>query len=106
VPVDLTVPLMLTVGAAAFLLGVSKAGLGGGLGPLVTVIVSIFVPPARAIGVLLPLLIVGDVFAVWTHRRSWDRALLLRRPRSSAWRSPASSSGRCPNADCRSSSRS
>jgi hypothetical protein len=78
VPVDLTVPLMLTVGAAAFLLGVSKAGLGGGLGPLVTVMVSIFVPPARAIGVLLPLLIVGDVFAVWTHRRSWDRALLLR----------------------------
>ena len=77
-PVDLTVPLMLTVGAAAFLLGVSKAGLGGGLGPLVTVMVSIFVPPARAIGVLLPLLIVGDVFAVWTHRRSWDRALLVR----------------------------
>ena len=69
---------MLTVGAAAFLLGVSKAGLGGGLGPLVTVMVSIFVPPARAIGVLLPLLIVGDVFAVWTHRRSWDRALLVR----------------------------
>ncbi|HSK98694.1 MAG TPA: sulfite exporter TauE/SafE family protein, partial [Euzebyales bacterium] len=76
-PVDLTWPLILAVGAAAFLLGLSKAGLGGGLGPLITVLVSLFVPPARAIGVLLPLLIAGDVFAVWTHRRSWDRGLIV-----------------------------
>lgn len=76
--VEITVPLMITIGVAAFLLGLSKAGLGGGLGPLVTVMVSLFVPPARAIGVLLPLLIVGDVFAVWTHRRSWDRGLIAR----------------------------
>lgn len=77
-PIELTLPLMITVGVAAFLLGLSKAGLGGGLGPLVTVLVSVFVPPARAIGVLLPLLIVGDVFAVWAHRRSWDRGLIIR----------------------------
>lgn len=78
VSVEITVPLMIAVGVAAFLLGLSKAGLGGGLGPLVTVLVSLFVPPARAIGVLLPLLIVGDVFAVWAHRRSWDRDLIVR----------------------------
>lgn len=78
VPVELTLPLLATIGVCAFLLGLSKAGLGGGLGPLITVLLSMFVPPARAVGLLLPLLIVGDLFAVWVHRRSWDRDIVLR----------------------------
>lgn len=77
-PIDLTVPLMLTVGVAAFLIGLSKAGLGGGLGPLITIVMSVFIPPSQAIGVLLPVLMIGDVFAVWAYRRSWDRGIIGR----------------------------
>lgn len=76
--VDLTVPLMVSVGAGAFLIGLSKGGLGGGLGPLITILIALFVPPSRAIGILLPLLMAGDVFAVWAHRRTWSRALIVR----------------------------
>jgi uncharacterized membrane protein YfcA len=56
---------------------VSKGGLSG-IGPLLTVFLSTAMPATVAIGVLLPLLIVGDVFALWAHWKRWDRALLIR----------------------------
>lgn len=75
---ELTPTLLGAVGVAAVLIGLSKGGLGGGLGPLITVLVALVVPPSRAIGVLLPLLMVGDVAAVWVHRRDWDRGAVAR----------------------------
>jgi uncharacterized membrane protein YfcA len=75
---ELTPALLAAVGVAAVLIGLSKGGLGGGLGPLITVLVALVVPPSRAIGVLLPLLMVGDVAAVWVHRHDWDRDAVVR----------------------------
>jgi hypothetical protein len=72
-----TLPVVLVVAAAAFLVGVGKGGLSG-FGPMLTVLVSTAMPPTVAIGVLLPLLIVGDVFALWAHWGGWDRSLLAR----------------------------
>lgn len=77
-PLELTPALVAAVGVAAVLIGLSKGGLGGGLGPLITVLVAVVIPPSRAIGVLLPLLMVGDVAAVWVHRRDWDRDAVVR----------------------------
>ena len=67
----------LVVATAAFAIGVAKGGLSG-IGPVLTLFVSLAVPPKVAIGVLLPLLIVGDSFALWAHWRRWDTALVLR----------------------------
>ena len=64
--------VMLGVGAAGFLIGFSKAGIGGSLGPLVTVLVVLVLPPHAAIGLLLPMLMVGDVFALGALWRHWD----------------------------------
>ena len=75
---QLTPPVLAVVGAAAFLIGVSKGGVGGGLGPLITILVAVATTPSQAIGVLLPMLMIGDVAAVWVHRRDWDRPALLR----------------------------
>lgn len=70
----MTIPIL----CAAFLLGFSKAGIGGTLGPLVTVLVAIAMPADEAIGLLLPMLIFADSFAVSVHWGHWDRGILLR----------------------------
>lgn len=70
---ELTPLVLVVLGLAAFLIGLAKGGLAGGLGPFITVLVSTVVPPTVAIGVLLPLLMLGDLAAVWVHRRDWSR---------------------------------
>ena len=66
------------VAVAALLIGLSKGGLGGGLGPLITLLVALVTSPEVAIGLLLPLLMVGDVCALVAHRGRWERELLVR----------------------------
>jgi len=73
-----TLPVVAVLGTAAFLVGLSKGGLGGGLGPFITILVALVTGPSRAIGVLLPILMVADVAAVWVHRHDWDRGIVLR----------------------------
>ncbi|WP_370327849.1 sulfite exporter TauE/SafE family protein [Euzebya sp.] len=75
---ELTTTSVVVVGAAAILIGLSKGGLGGGLGPFVTILLVVVVPASQAIGVLLPLLMAGDLAAIWVHRRDWDRATIVR----------------------------
>lgn len=75
--IEATLPVIAALGAAAFLVGLSKGGIGGGLGPLVTVLVAVVTSPSQAIGVLLPILMVGDVSALWVHRGGWDRSIIL-----------------------------
>ncbi|MFV0258039.1 MAG: sulfite exporter TauE/SafE family protein [Acidimicrobiales bacterium] len=72
----MTPQVAVVVGLAAVLIGVSKGGLSVG-GPVLTILVSLALPAKVAIGVLLPLLIVGDVFAVAAHWGRWDRDLLV-----------------------------
>ena len=53
--------------AGALLLGVSKTGIGG-LGMVVAVIFTSFIPAKQASGFVLPLLICGDLIAVLAYR--------------------------------------
>lgn len=73
----MTPAVVAAVASAAFLVGLAKGGLSG-LGPLLTLLVATTVPTKVAIGVLLPILMVGDVAALWAHRGRWDRSLLVR----------------------------
>jgi uncharacterized membrane protein YfcA len=62
-----------SVGAAVLLIGVSKAGFGGGVGIAAVPLMAIALPTHRAVGVLLPVLIVADVFSVTHHRGQQSR---------------------------------
>lgn len=58
--------------AAALFIGVAKAGFGGGLGILVTPLAALVYPSHEAIGIVLPLLIVADIFSLYFYWRKWD----------------------------------
>lgn len=71
----MTATVVLAVATAAFLIGLAKGGLPG-FGPIVTVIVALNVPATVAIGILLPILMVGDVVALWALRGHVDRSIV------------------------------
>jgi len=75
--IQLTVWVFIMVGLAAFLTGFSKAGFGGMMGPMITILVSLVIPIEKALGILLPILMVGDWFALATYWRKWDNRSLL-----------------------------
>lgn len=60
-----------------FMIGFAKGGFGG-LGALLTPILALVLPVASAVGVLLPMLMVGDVFAVYMYWKEWDLDLVKR----------------------------
>ncbi len=61
----------------AMLVGMSKGGLGGILGTLATPLMILVVPADQAIGLVLPILMVADIFAIMLHWKGWDRRLIL-----------------------------
>ncbi|MCB9421728.1 MAG: sulfite exporter TauE/SafE family protein [Ardenticatenaceae bacterium] len=61
---------------AVILIGVSKAGFGGGTGLVATPLLALTIPVADAAALLLPLLIVADMFSVYHHWRNFDRRLI------------------------------
>jgi len=67
--------VVVIIAILGFLLGVSKGGFSG-LGSLLTPILSLVLPVASAVGVLLPMLIVGDAFALYMYWKEWDTDLL------------------------------
>jgi hypothetical protein len=67
----------IVVGLVGFLVGLSKGGLGGTLGALATPLLALVLPPEEsAIGLVLPILMIADPFAVGFHWKRWDRKLL------------------------------
>lgn len=60
-----------------FLIGLAKGGFNT-LASLFTPLLSLVLPVSLAVGVLLPMLIVGDAFAVYTYWRQWDTRLVGR----------------------------
>jgi uncharacterized membrane protein YfcA len=60
-----------------FLIGLAKGGLGGTLGILATPLMSLVMPADKVIGLLLPILMIADIFAVASHWQHWDRKLIL-----------------------------
>ncbi|HSQ26751.1 MAG TPA: sulfite exporter TauE/SafE family protein [Anaerolineales bacterium] len=68
--------VILVFSLACFLIGLSKGGLGGGLGGLVTPLMALVIPINHALGMMLPVLMIGDIFAVGAHWRGWNSKLL------------------------------
>jgi hypothetical protein len=73
---DLTTTLLAAFGV--LFIGLSKAGLGGGLGMLTTPICVLAFgaggkPPSFAVGTLLPLLCAGDAFSLYHYWGKWER---------------------------------
>jgi uncharacterized protein len=57
---------------AALLIGVSKAGFGGGTGIIVGPILALLFPAKESVGLMLPLLVACDIFALYPYWRKWD----------------------------------
>lgn len=74
---ELTLATYLAVAGGAFLIGVMKAGTGGGLGPLVTAVLVLALPADTAIGLQLPLLMIGDAMALGALWGRWNTRLGL-----------------------------
>lgn len=70
--IEVTPTVVAGIAVAAFLLGFVKAGIGGSVGPLVTIVAVLVLPVQVALGVLLPLLMVGDALALAALWRRWD----------------------------------
>lgn len=73
----ITPAILITFATAAFLTGLSKGGLGGMMGALITTLMALVLPLEQVVGLILPVLMLGDVFAVTAHWRRWDRRLIL-----------------------------
>ena len=59
------------------LIGVAKGGLGGLIGSLATPLMALVMPPNQVVGLLLPMLMLADVFAVSTYWKRWRTRLVL-----------------------------
>jgi uncharacterized membrane protein YfcA len=58
---------------AVMLFGLSKAGFGSGIGILATPLLTLTIPVTQAVGLLLPLLIITDIFALLHYRNRFDK---------------------------------
>ncbi len=67
----------LVAGFVAFFIGLSKGGFGGALGALATPLMALVMPVSQVIGLNLPILILGDTFALLVHWRRWRFKLVL-----------------------------
>jgi len=57
---------------AVLVFAMAKGGLGAGLGLLSVPLMSLAVSPVQAAAIMLPLLVVMDIFAIWTFRGKWQ----------------------------------
>jgi uncharacterized membrane protein YfcA len=72
-----TIYVAVVIAILGFMIGLAKGGFGG-LGALLTPILALVLPVASAVGVLLPMLMFGDVFALYMYWREWDTDLVKR----------------------------
>ncbi|HEX7896713.1 MAG TPA: sulfite exporter TauE/SafE family protein [Planctomycetota bacterium] len=66
------------VGLAVLVIGLSKAGFGGGIGILAMPLTAAAMPgnPTRMLGILLPLLILADILSNLHYLKAWETRLL------------------------------
>ena len=68
----------LILGIAGTLVGLSKGGLGGPVPVALTVpLLTLIIAPQEAVGLMLPLLLFADLFALYFYWNEWDRHYLL-----------------------------
>ncbi|MEO8345593.1 MAG: sulfite exporter TauE/SafE family protein [Betaproteobacteria bacterium] len=58
---------------AILITGIAKGGFGQGSGGIAVPLMSMFILPAEAAGIMLPILCAMDLFSVHAYRRSWSR---------------------------------
>jgi uncharacterized membrane protein YfcA len=68
--------VLMVIGAACFLTGVSKGGLGGTMGVLITPLAAMVLPMDKGLGLALLMFMLGDVFALAVHWRRWESRLV------------------------------
>lgn len=67
----------LVVALAGLLIGLSKGGLGGPVPVSLTApLLSLVMPVPQALGLILPLLLFADIFALYAYWRKWDMTLM------------------------------
>jgi uncharacterized membrane protein YfcA len=70
-------PFFVTIAVTAVLVvGLSKAGLLGGLGVVGVPLLTLIMAPRDAAGMMLPVLLCMDAVAIWMYRRECDWSLL------------------------------
>lgn len=73
---DLSPAFYLVAASAVLLTGLSKSGFGGGLGVMSVPLMSLFISPQLAVGVLMPVILAMDILIVWHYRHRWNRAVV------------------------------
>lgn len=63
---------------AVVVVGLAKAGFTGGIGVLAAPFLAMVMPIVDAVALLMPLIIVTDIFTVHQYRKSYDPAILKR----------------------------
>lgn len=61
---------------AVLVTGISKGGFGGGLGIVAVPVLALAIPPAQAVAIMAPILILMDAFGVQTYWREVDRGAM------------------------------
>ncbi len=74
---DLTLIQYLTIGLAALIVGFTKTSVGG-VGILAILLMAIAIPGKGSPGVLLPMLLLGDIFAVIYYHRQCQWKILFK----------------------------
>lgn len=68
--------VLIMLAAVTLLIGLSKGGLGGMAGTLSTPLMSLVLPPEQVLGLVLPIMLLADVFAVALHWGHWNKRLV------------------------------
>ncbi len=58
---------------AVTLVGIAKAGFGGGAGVIATPLLALTIPVTQAAALLLPLLVIIDMISIYHYRKNFDR---------------------------------
>jgi uncharacterized membrane protein YfcA len=61
---------------AGLLIGVTKAGFGGGTGILVPPLLALVVPAREAVGMMLPLLLTCDLLSLYGYWKQWESKMI------------------------------
>ena len=71
-----TTVFLIMLAAVTFLISLSKGGLGGMAGTLSTPLMALVMPVNQVLGLLLPIMLLADVFSVALHWRRWNGRLV------------------------------
>ncbi|KAA3663191.1 MAG: hypothetical protein DWQ04_11330, partial [Chloroflexi bacterium] len=71
---DLEVGFWITAVFTIILIGISKAGFGSGPAAIATPLLSLVIPVVDAAALLLPILLIADLFVIQQYRQDVDKS--------------------------------